>query len=296
MKGNERTILIGVGGLVLAVAFYMMVLAPKRQEAADLNTQIAELEDSIAQQEQTAAFGEQARKEFPTYYGRLVTLGKAVPEDADTASMLVQVNSLAGKSDVEFFGINLAQEASGTGTSSADPAAAAAPAAPAPAPPAPGAEGAAATGSTGTPAEAPADAAAAGTAAPAPVPATESSAATLPIGATVGPAGLPTLPYELTFDGTYFDTASFIGGLDGMVSIREGSGQVVANGRLMTVDGFSLRGGAPGSDPTLNGSFLVTSYVTPEEQGLTAGATPSGPAPAPTAPEAVPASTGTVAP
>jgi Tfp pilus assembly protein PilO len=287
MKATDRTVLFAVVGLVLAIGFYLMILSPKRQEAADLTTKIGELEDSISQQEQTAAFAEQARKEFPTYYGRLVTMGKAVPADADTASMLVQLNSLAGRSDVEFIGISLSQGATGTGTSTAAPA----PAAPAPAPGAEGTEGAA--GATGTPAEAPADA---GTAAPAPVPATEASAANLPIGATVGPAGLPTLPYELTFNGGYFDVASFIGGLDGMVSIREGSGQIVANGRLMTIDGFSLKGGGPGANPILGASFLVTSYVTPEDQGLTAGATPSGPAPVATAPEAVPASTGTVAP
>jgi Tfp pilus assembly protein PilO len=303
MKATDRGILFAVLGLVLAAAFYMMILSPKRQEASDLNKDISELEESISQQEQVAAFAEQARKEFPTYYGRLVTLGKAVPEDSDTASMLVQLNSLAGRSDVQFFGLNLAEGATGTGTSSAQPA----PTTPAPAAPgaegavpAPGAEGAVpAEGSTATPAAAPADASAGTAAAPtttAPAPATEASAANLPIGAVVGPAGLPTLPYELDFTGGYFGVASFIGGLDGMVTIREKSGQVVANGRLMTVDGFSLKGGGPGASPILDASFLVTSYVTPGDQGLTAGATPGGPAPAPTAPEAVPASSGTVTP
>jgi hypothetical protein len=42
--------------------------------------------------------------------------------------------------------------------------------------------------------------------------------------------------------------------------------------------------------PLLKVDFAVTSYVTPTEQGLTAGATPGGPAPAPTAP-ITPAST-----
>jgi hypothetical protein len=289
MKTTERAIIFAVAGVVLAVAFYMMLIAPKRQEAADLNTRITELEDSISEQEQVAAFAEQARREFPKYYGRLVTLGKAVPEDADTASMLVQLNSLAGSSGVDFRGITLAGGGAGSETASAP--------APAPAPtaPTPGTEGSTAEGSTATPAAAPTDAAAPTAAAPA-APATEASAANLPIGASVGPAGLPTLPYELTFTGGYFDVASYIGGLDGMVTVREGSGQVDANGRLMTVDGFSLKVGGGGTNPTLDANFLLTSYVTPSEQGLTLGASPSGPAPAPTAPEAVPASTGTVAP
>lgn len=206
--------------------------------------------------------------------------------------MLVQLNSIAGRSAVDFRGIALSEGATGTGTSPSQPAPAA-PAAPTPAPgsetPAPGSEGAPpAEGSTEA---TPASATPAATSTPAA--ATEATAANLPIGAVVGPAGLPTLPYDLTFRGGFFNIADFIGGVDGLVRMREGSGQVAANGRLMTVDGFALIGGEPGSSPTLEASFQVTSYVTPSEQGLTAGATPGGPAPtAPAQPEATPASSG----
>ncbi|MGC1814728.1 MAG: hypothetical protein WA696_11370, partial [Solirubrobacterales bacterium] len=118
------------------------------------------------------------------------------------------------------------------------------------------------------------------------------SAATLPIGAVVGPGGLPTLPYDLTFRGTFFDISNFIGGIDGLVTPQDGGTQVSSDGRLFTVNGFALNGGAPGSSPKLDANFLVTTYVTPEEQGLTAGATPSGPAApsAPGTPQAQPAS------
>jgi hypothetical protein len=47
----------------------------------------------------------------------------------------------------------------------------------------------------------------------------------------------------------------------------------------MTIDGFALNGGRPGSDPLLDATFKLTSYVTPSTQGATAGATPTGPAP-----------------
>ncbi len=50
------------------------------------------------------------------------------------------------------------------------------------------------------------------------MPATEASAAALPIGAVVGPAGLPTLPVHLNFQGGFFDIANFIGGVDGLVT------------------------------------------------------------------------------
>jgi Tfp pilus assembly protein PilO len=306
MKRSDKAIISGVGVLVLALAFYFMVLSPKRQQAAELNDQISDLKASISQEEQVASFGEQARQDFPRYYGRLVVLGKAVPEQADTPSLLVQLNSLAGRSGVQFRGISLSGGGdSGTGTSSSG--AAAAPAAPATS----GTSTTPASGSTTTPATStPASStsgdsatsssstsAAPASTATAAAPATETDAASQPLGAVVGPAGLPTLPYDLTFKGGFFGIANFIGGVDSLVDMREESGQVAANGRLFTVDGFALKGGAPGSNPILDASFRVTSYVAPSAQGLTAGASPSGPAPAnPAQPQTTPTSAGTVAP
>jgi Tfp pilus assembly protein PilO len=303
MKASDRAILIGVAVVALAVGFYVMVLGPKRDEASKLNDQIDQLHASISQSQQVATFAEQARKNFPRYYGRLVVLGKAVPEDADTASMLVQLSSVADRSKVDFRAIKLNADASGTGTSSADAAAT---------PPATGTTGTAASpssaattgsstgsssssGSTTTPSTTSTGTSSGATAtssdsASTLVPATESNAASLPIGAVVGPAGLPTMPYDVSLTGSFFDVANFIGGIDGLVS-PHGSSQIAANGRLLTVDGFALNINAPGASPKLNADFALTSYVAPATQGLTGGASSSGPAPAsPTEPQAQPAS------
>lgn len=285
MKAADRAIFLGVGVVLLAAAFYFMVLAPKRDRAAELDQEITALEAQVSQQEQVAAFAEQAREDFPEYYGRLVVLGKAVPEEADSASLLIQLSDIARDSKVDFRGITLGTSAGEGGSGSSAPAATPAPAAPT-APATSGDSGAAPTES-GAPAGS-ADSAASAVATTAPAPATEASAATLPIGAVVGPAGLPTLPYELSFQGGFFDIADYIGGVDNLVALRGGK-QVGAEGRLITIDGFSLKGGLPGSDPVLAANFMVTTYVTPATQGLTAGATPSGPAPA--QPSTTPAST-----
>lgn len=293
MRASERAIVFGVVLAALAIGFYVLVLGPQRDKASELSKQVDDLHASISREQQVADFAEQARREFPRYYGRLVVLGKAVPEQADTASMLVQLNSISNRSQVAFQGISLSQgsDSAGTGTSSSSsptttpPTSSTAPTAPT-APAATGTSGAApSTTASGT----------SGSAAPVsatPAPATEASAATLPIGAVVGPGGLPTLPYDLTFRGTFFDISNFIGGIDGLVTPQDGGTQVSSDGRLFTVNGFALNGGAPGSSPKLDANFLVTTYVTPEEQGLTAGATPSGPAApsAPGTPQAQPAS------
>jgi Tfp pilus assembly protein PilO len=286
MKASDRGIIVGVGVIVLAVLFYMAVLGPKRNQASELGSKIDSLNASISQQEQVASFGEQARKNFPRYYGRLVLMGKAVPEDADTSSVLVQLNSTSSKSKFDLRGITLSQGASGEGTSTAAASATPTPtpstSAPASTPPA--------TPTTSTTPTASGSTASSSPTASAPVPATETAAATQPLGATVGVGGLPTMPYDLTFTGGYFDAANFIGGLDSLVKPRDSGEQVVADGRLFTVNGFTLSIGVAGPSH-LDAKFLVTTYVAPPDQGLTAGASPSAPAPtSPTGSQAQPAS------
>jgi Tfp pilus assembly protein PilO len=281
VKASDRGIIVGIAVIVLAVLFYMTVLGPKRNQASELGSEIDSLNASISQQEQVASFGEQARKNFPRYYGRLVLMGKAVPEDADTSSMLVQLNSTSSGSKLDLRGITLSQGASGEGTSTASPAASSTSApASTPSTTATTATTPAASGAT-APTSAPASA---------PVPATETAAATQPLGAVVGVGGLPTMPYDLTFIGGYFDVANFIGGLDSLVKPHGSGEQIAANGRLFTVDGFTLSIG-PAGPSHLDAKFQVTTYVAPPDQGLTAGASPTGPAPtSPTEPQAQPAS------
>jgi hypothetical protein len=123
---------------------------------------------------------------------------------------------------------------------------------------------------------------------------TEASAATLPIGASVGPAGLAVMPYDLSFTGGFFEIADFMRRVDSLVHMQHGLPGV--NGRLVTVDGFTLSPETSMSTttsttvkatPQLTAALTVTTYLTPADQGITAGATPSGPAPA----TATPAST-----
>jgi Tfp pilus assembly protein PilO len=257
MKASDKGIILGVVFAVVLAGFYFKALSPKREKASQLNDDIALLKSDIGVQEQNAAYGEDARQRFPTYYGRMVVLGKAVPSQAETASLLVELNSISGHADVKFQGIELS-------------------------------EGSAATASSSSTAPAAAPTAASST----PTPATEASVASAPLGSSVGPGGLLTLPYSLSFTGTFFDVADFFSGLDSLNHLRDGGAMVAADGRLVTVDGFSLSppDSLGGPTPVLKVNLAVTAYVTPGAQGLTAGATPIGPAPSVTQPQAQPAS------
>ena len=257
MKGSDKTILLVIPVIALAIGFYMLVISPKRGEVSELDSQIATLESSIAEAESQIATGEVARDAFPKNYSSLVSWGKAVPEDGDQSTLIFDISKLGRSNDVEFRNFTLS---AGSGE--------APPPEPAPAPEAeatePPAEGEAAETTT--------------TAAPVdPALATEAAAATLPIGATVGSAGLPVMPYEFKFLGNFFDMASFFADIDGMVSTKGAS--PTTTGRLMTIDGFSLTGDEFSGFPNVEANFAVTTYVVPEEQGLSAGASPAGPAP-----------------
>jgi Tfp pilus assembly protein PilO len=306
VKRTDLTILAAVGVLGLVAAFWFLVLSPKREEAAELGDKVTQLEASVAEQEQLAAAAEEAESGYNENYQRVVVLGKAVPQDADTPSLLVELQDIADRENVDFQSITLAD---GSGVTDAAQVATPPPlTAPetgstseetTPASTDPSAEGESTETSTettsaeSTTAESSTtgsettatDASTTTTATTAP--ATEATAATLPIGATVGPAGLPVMPYDLSFSGGFFEVADFLADLDELVDA--GSTEAHVHGRLLTVDGFSLApvedtaGGSP-TDPVLNVSLAVTTYVTPAEQGLVAGATPGAPAPTTPAP------------
>jgi Tfp pilus assembly protein PilO len=246
MNSNNRLIVALVALAVLAGLFWTQLLSPKRDEAKQLSAQIDQVKVSLAQHEAEVAQAEEARAEFPAEYQRLVVLGKAVPGDDDVASLLVQLNRIAEHAGGSFRNIKLS---GGEGGGEEAPAA----------PPA---------GAGGEPASP-----------------TEVAASLLPLGASVGPAGLAVMPYEVTFDGDFFKIADFIAGLDSLV--KTGDEAVTVDGRLVTIDSFTLEADQEGGFPNLKASFSLTTYLTPPQQGVTAGASPSAP------PEATPAATTT---
>lgn len=260
MRSNERNILIGLVGVVVIAAFYFLILGPKRNEASDASAKVSAMKAEVAQQQQAADQARQAKAQFATNYQHVVALGEATPDNGDTASMLVQIQALASKSSVDFQSIEL--DSTGAPAASATPAQPGLSAAP------PASSQPSATSATGG-----SDA----TTAPAAqtAPATEASASSLPIGAAVGPAGLSVLKYKLHFIGDFFQIAHFVQGVDGLV--KSPGNKIVVNGRLSTIDGFSLQADQGTGFPTLDAALSITTYVTPPGQGLTGGASPSAP-------------------
>lgn len=116
------------------------------------------------------------------------------------------------------------------------------------------------------------------------VTATESTAAALPLGATVGPAGLPLMPYDFNYFGNFFNVADLFGAIDNQVTVSDNNGPD-AQGRLMTINGFSLTENPKKGFPAVQADFSVTTYIVPAEQGVDAGATLDGPGATPVTPD-----------
>ena len=113
--------------------------------------------------------------------------------------------------------------------------------------------------------------------------------ATAPAGAAVGAAGFPKLPYDLVFDGSFFDVERFLSSVERFT--RTSSDDVSVRGRLLTIDGVALTASRHGF-PDVKANVLATAYVLPESEGAFGGATPGAPAGAgATTPAATPAGT-----
>lgn len=264
MKASDRSVVIVLGAVVAIAGIWFLLIAPKRDQASQLSAEVDDLRATVEQAEQSATAAEAAKADYEQNYHQLVVLGKAAPASDDTASLFVQFDEVAGASGVDLRGITLAG----------------------------GGGGGAQTAAAQTTTDQSLDQAQPGAeAAPSAAPATEATAALLPIGAAIGPAGLPVMPYELTLKADYFQLSAFIDGLQGLVGYTHGRPTV--DGRLVTIDGFTFEGDTEVGFPALDATLSVTTFLSPTDQGVTAGPTPAAPTPAGAAPPdsaAVPAS------
>jgi hypothetical protein len=147
---------------------------------------------------------------------------------AVTASLLVQLDSAAQGTGVDFRTVTVG----GTGSASA---------------------AAAATAGTTTP----------GAVAP-------------PPGAvTVGAAGFSAMPFTFAFEGHFGNLSEFFSRLERFVTLR--NDRMNVSGRLLRLESIDMKVEQDGF-PEIRAEIGASSYLVPPTQGLTAGATPQGPA------------------
>ncbi len=239
MTTRDRLVVLALALVVALAGFWFGVLAPKRKEAERIDADIATQQARLDAAQTVAANAAKAREDYREDYSTIARLGKAVPSDDDLPSMLVQLQAAAQGAKNDFRSIK--RGAASTDSASAAPAATTATAP---------ASGAAATGTTSA-----------------------SAAAALPPGATVGTAGLATLPFSFTFRGEYTELEGFLRNVQGFVTSSK-SGTINVRGRLLTVDGVSL---VPqeGDLSRILATVSATAYLQPE--GSSSAATTTTP-------------------
>ena len=290
LTDRDRKILLALIPLVVIGAYWFLLLAPKREEAGKIKDDLAQAQTvrDTAQQKASQLAG--AKRSYSADYATIIRLGKSIPTSVDMPSLLVQLDRAARGTGIKFADVK-------AGERTAAPVAAAA-------------TTATPTGGAGSPAAAGAAPAASGPGQAAQSAGTAVNNANASAGAAAGtPAagatgdastsapGLETVPLDFEFRGSFFDLADFFHRMKRFV--RVANDKIVIRGRLMTINSFTFDTSA--GFPQMKAQVHATVYLAPKAQGIDAGASPQGPAAAPTAPAgtsapATPTPTATVTP
>jgi hypothetical protein len=105
----------------VAGGYWFMLLAPQRQKAAQLQTDVATKRTELAQSQAQMAQYEKARASYKANYARFVSVGKAVTGDDDVRSLLVQLDAASDKSNVDFNTVEVGTGSAAGATASATP-------------------------------------------------------------------------------------------------------------------------------------------------------------------------------
>jgi hypothetical protein len=253
--------IVGAGLALVAVlgAYWFFALAPTRADVAKVRDEVTQAEARRVAAVGAAASAERTRAAYQRDYANLARLGKAAPPDDDVASLVYQLETLARANKVDFRAVKLTGAGATapttpatSGRSSAEPAG-------------------------GTSSDSGADSSKDAKSEDATTPAAPAAPviAQAPPGAVVGSAGLITLPFTFTFDGGYLPMQRMLGAIDRLAANTDGA--ISLKGRLLTVDGFALAASRFGF-PKIKATVSATAYIVPPAEGITAGATPQGPA------------------
>src|SRR4051794_11984797 len=116
-----------VATIAALAAFWFLALAPQREQAAKLKTDISAKQGEIATNKAALAGYQQSRASYKRNYATLVRLGKAVPEDDEVRSLMVQLDDAARGTGVDFNTIQVGGSTGATAGTSAPTAGAQAP-------------------------------------------------------------------------------------------------------------------------------------------------------------------------
>jgi type II secretory pathway pseudopilin PulG len=132
VSARDRAVLAVVCVVAAILAPWLLVIQPKRDQAAKLQSQVNAEQSQLNTARTKLAAGAASRAAFATSYTTLVRLGEAVPTDDNTPSLLYQLQAAAKATGVDFQSLTFN---AGSSSGSPGPTSAAAAASSTPLPP-----------------------------------------------------------------------------------------------------------------------------------------------------------------
>jgi hypothetical protein len=294
LSARDKKILMVIVPVLLLFGYWFLVLSPQRKEASKAANELAKQEKRRDKAQQRLDSLTQAKSSFADDYAQLVKLGKAVPTTVDMPSLIVQLDSAARGTGIQFTKIAAGQPSQSAPQSGQQSSGGQASSGPGKA--AQNAQNGANDANAST--QSREQAAQKSGAQPGDTQTSKSSGGGLPVGggqaggsggdAAAGcPAGLECVPLEFEFKGGFFDLADFFHRLKRFV--KTANERLEVRGRLLTIDALKYASDQDGF-PALRAEVKATLYLSPKAEGATAGATPEGP------PNTTPAGSGQSAP
>jgi outer membrane murein-binding lipoprotein Lpp len=116
VTARDRIVLVVVLAVAAIAGSFLMIVKPKRDQAASLGTQVRAEQSQLDSARGQLAQSQAARRAFASEYTQMVQLGEAVPPDDNVPSLVYQLQSAAGAAHVDFRGLQVAPGSPSTPT------------------------------------------------------------------------------------------------------------------------------------------------------------------------------------
>lgn len=113
MTQRDRIALTVVIVAALLAGFWFLLMAPQRDKASKLGTQLTQQRQRLATARSDEAASRAAHAQYARNYASVAQLGKAVPADDQVPSLVYQLSSTAASAGVQFQSIKLQSAGSG---------------------------------------------------------------------------------------------------------------------------------------------------------------------------------------
>jgi Tfp pilus assembly protein PilO len=119
MTARDRIVIVVLGALAVLAAAWLLAVAPEREQAAKLDTQVSAARAALSTAEGQVTSARSAQTGYAAAYASLVSLGKAVPTSQEVPSLIYQLAQASHQKQVDFSSIVSGGGSSGGSSASA---------------------------------------------------------------------------------------------------------------------------------------------------------------------------------